>query len=125
MLIRLLTLLASVAPWALADVEFTSPAAGASVKGGSTISVQWKDSGSQPPLSDLKSYTLFLCAGGNDAASFVSTRDLQGFEVDEILGSSADDGHEPLDSISPHPASRRVQYWQFGVRHCTSERGRQ
>ncbi len=73
MLVRLLTLFASFAPLALADVEFTSPAAGASVKGGSTISVEWKDSGSQPPLSDLQSYTLFLCAGGNDAPSFVCT----------------------------------------------------
>lgn len=73
MLIRLLALFASIAPFAWADVEITSPAAGVTVKGGSSISVEWKDSGSQPALSDLKTYTLFLCAGGNDANSFVST----------------------------------------------------
>ena len=75
MLIRLFLLLAAVAPYALADVEFTSPAAGATLTGGSTIKVAWKDSGSDPPLSDLQGYSLFLCAGGNDASganAFVS-----------------------------------------------------
>lgn len=72
MIIPLLALFASFAPLALADVKITSPAAGAKLTAGSSISVEWKDSGSQPPLSDLKTYTLFLCAGGNDAASFVS-----------------------------------------------------
>ena len=71
MLIRLFLLLAAVAPYALADVEFTSPSAGATLQGGSTIKVEWKDSGSQPPISDLQSYQLFLCAGGNDDQSFV------------------------------------------------------
>lgn len=71
MLIRLLVLLAAVAPYVLADVEFTSPSPGQSLPGGQTLSVKWKDSGSDPPLSSLTSYQLFLCAGGNDAASFV------------------------------------------------------
>lgn len=71
MLIRLFLLLASVAPYALADIKFTSPDAGGIVAGGSTLSVQWKDSGSAPPISDLQTYQLFLCAGGNDANSFV------------------------------------------------------
>ena len=72
MSILFLTLLACIAPLALADVQFTSPPAGGSIKGGSTISVQWKDSGTLPAITDLKTYQLFLCAGGNDPSSFVS-----------------------------------------------------
>ena len=71
MLLQLLTLLAVVAPYAIADVEFTSPSAGQTLQGGSTIKVAWKDSGTAPPISDLQSYQLFLCAGGNDANSIV------------------------------------------------------
>lgn len=71
MLIRLFVLLAAVAPYAFADVEFTSPSAGATLQGGSVIKVAWKDSGTSPPISSLQSYQLFLCAGGNDATSFV------------------------------------------------------
>lgn len=73
MLIRLFTLLAAVAPYAFADIEFTSPSAEATLSGGSTIKVQWKDSGIPPALKDLQSYQLFLCAGGNDEKSFVRT----------------------------------------------------
>ncbi|KAF2180633.1 beta-1,6-glucan boisynthesis protein-like protein [Zopfia rhizophila CBS 207.26] len=54
-----------------ADVEFTSPKAGASLTGGTAIEVEWKDSGEDPSLTDLTTYELFLCAGGNDAASIV------------------------------------------------------
>lgn len=72
MLIRFLTLLALLAPTILADVEFVTPAPGASLAGGGkTISVSWKDSGEDPKLASLTTYTLFLCAGGNDAASQV------------------------------------------------------
>lgn len=67
-----LLLAAAAAHLVLADVEFTSPSAGATLTGGSTISVKWKDSGTSPPISDLLTYQLFLCAGGNDAGSFVS-----------------------------------------------------
>lgn len=71
MLIRLLLLLGAVAPYALADVEFTTPKAGATVAGGSTFKVEWKDSGSEPKLSSLQTYQLFLCAGGNDDPNLV------------------------------------------------------
>ena len=50
---------------ALGDVEFTKPAGGASLTGGTTIQIEWKDSGNAPSISDLTSYQLFLCAGGN------------------------------------------------------------
>lgn len=71
MLFRLLVLLAAVAPYAFADVEFTSPAAGATAVGGQLLQISWKDSGTAPPISELQSFQLFLCAGGNDAGSFV------------------------------------------------------
>ena len=67
-----LVLLASMAPRpAVADIEFTAPAAGASLPGGSAVAVQWKDSGSAPAIADLASYQLMLCAGGNDEDSYV------------------------------------------------------
>ena len=71
MLIRLLLLLGVLAPYAAADVEFTTPSAGGTVAGGSTLKVAWKDSGTSPPISSLQTYQLFLCAGGNDESSFV------------------------------------------------------
>lgn len=70
MLFRLL-LLAAVAPYTFADVEFTAPAAGATVTGGSTLDVEWKESGTSPPITSFSTYQLFLCAGGNDAGSFL------------------------------------------------------
>lgn len=72
MLIRFLTLLAALAPLTFADVEFVTPDAGASVAGGGkTLTVEWKESGEKPPISSLTTYTIFLCAGGNDAANQV------------------------------------------------------
>ncbi|KAL9131115.1 MAG: hypothetical protein Q9217_000877 [Psora testacea] len=71
MLIRLFAFLAAVASCVLADVEFTSPSAGATVAGGKTLAVEWKDSGDKPPISQLTTYQLFLCAGGNDQESFI------------------------------------------------------
>lgn len=68
---RLLALLAAITPFALADVEFTSPAAGAKLTGGGSINIAWKDSGSAPSISDLTTYQLFLCAGGNDDTTFI------------------------------------------------------
>ncbi|KAI9675377.1 MAG: hypothetical protein M1817_001281 [Caeruleum heppii] len=65
-LLRHALLLGVLAPLTLADVEFTSPAPGASLSGGSTIAVEWKDSGDPPSIKDLQSYSLFLCAGGNE-----------------------------------------------------------
>lgn len=61
----LVLLLASV-PSALGDVLFTSPAAGASVAGGTIVTVSWKDSGDAPALADLVSYQLFLYSGSNE-----------------------------------------------------------
>jgi len=55
-----------------ADVEFVSPKAGATLKGGGAIEIEWKDSGSAPSISDLTKYELFLCAGGNKETEYVS-----------------------------------------------------
>ena len=72
MLIRFFALLALLLRTILADVKFVTPAPGASLPGGGkTISVSWVDSGEEPLLASLKSYTLFLCAGGNEADTYV------------------------------------------------------
>ena len=71
MLLRVLFLLAAVAPYTFADVEITSPSAGATAVGGQLLQISWKDSGTAPPINKLQSFQLFLCAGGNDAGSFV------------------------------------------------------
>ena len=70
MIIRTLALLAALLPFALADVDFTSPDAGQSISG-LTLDIKWKDSGDEPKLSELATYQMFLCAGGNDATEYV------------------------------------------------------
>ncbi|KAI4148750.1 MAG: hypothetical protein L6R39_002707 [Caloplaca ligustica] len=64
-------LLATLSSVVFADVQFTSPAAGATLQAGKPITAKWKDSGDGTALTDLKTYTLFLCAGGNDQDSFI------------------------------------------------------
>jgi len=66
------SLWALVLPLINADVEFTSPAAGANVPVG-TIEVQWEDSGDDPSLLDLTQYTLSLVVGGNDKMLPIAT----------------------------------------------------
>ena len=68
----LFTILTSLTSFALADVQFTKPAAGTSLAGGGTLAVAWKESGTAPAITTFNSYQLFLMAGGNDAASMVS-----------------------------------------------------
>ncbi|KAL8925213.1 MAG: hypothetical protein Q9172_002318 [Xanthocarpia lactea] len=64
-------LLATLLPAVFADIQFTNPAAGTTLAAGKPITARWKDSGDGTALTDLKTYTLFLCAGGNDADSFI------------------------------------------------------
>ena len=53
-----------------ADIGFSSPAAGATISG-TTIDVEFEEGSGDPPLADFTTYTLQLCAGGNDAADWV------------------------------------------------------
>lgn len=64
---RILYFLVASYPLAKADVEFTVPAAGASVPGGTAFTVTWQDSGVAPSISDLTAYQLFLESGSNTA----------------------------------------------------------
>ncbi|KAL8682305.1 MAG: hypothetical protein Q9224_005670 [Gallowayella concinna] len=70
MLIRSL-LVATILQVTVADIQFTSPAAGTTLTAGKPITAKWKDSGDGTALTDLTTYTLFLCAGGNDVASII------------------------------------------------------
>ena len=65
-----LAALAALAPLVSADVEFTAPKAGATLDAGTTITVQWQESKTEPLITDFLTYQLFLCWGGNDV--FVS-----------------------------------------------------
>ena len=118
MLFRLLLLLAAVAPYTLADVEFTTPAAGATVTGGSTLDIEWKESGTGPPITSFSTYQLFLCAGGNDANTFVSTQNACTQIRLGIVCATADDSiADPVDSYFHQWA---IQCWEFGSRNYTS-----
>ncbi|KAI4214685.1 MAG: hypothetical protein LQ351_002758 [Letrouitia transgressa] len=64
-----LFLLSTIAPFILCDVRFTSPPAGASLQAGQTLIVSWNDSKEAASLDPLASYSLFLCAGGDEAES--------------------------------------------------------
>jgi hypothetical protein len=68
------TLLSALLPPVLADIKFTSPAGGETFTGGGSIQVKWTDSGDAPSLSDLSTYQLLLCAGGNEETAIVCFR---------------------------------------------------
>ena len=62
--------LAGLVSFAHADVQVTSPQAGDIITG-LNLQVQWQDSGTLPPISQLANYQLFLCAGGNAESDYV------------------------------------------------------
>jgi hypothetical protein len=70
MILRTLMLLATLLPFAFADVEFTSPSGGDSISG-LKLDIEWKDSGDEPKISEMATYQMFLCAGGNDEGTYV------------------------------------------------------
>jgi hypothetical protein len=70
-----LSFLLSALSLVVADVSFTNPAAGSSFAVG-TIQVEWEDSGTAPALSELTTYSLFLCAGGSDETSIIQLTDI-------------------------------------------------
>jgi len=57
---------------AQADVEFLSPLAGSTAKGGDVLTAIWMDSGNPPKIAELTNYSLSLCAGGDNPESIVS-----------------------------------------------------
>ena len=61
----------AILSYVLADVKVSSPAAGATISG-TTLSIQWEESGTKPPITEFANYAIFLCAGGNSADDFVS-----------------------------------------------------
>jgi hypothetical protein len=63
-----LAALAALAPFVSAGVKFTSPAPGEKLKAGTAIDVEWEEGGTGPKLTDLLTYQLFLCAGGDGVA---------------------------------------------------------
>jgi len=69
-------LLTALLPSVYADVKFTSPAGGETFTGGGSIKIAWTDSEEAPSLSDLTTYQLFLCAGGNDNPTIVQLLDI-------------------------------------------------
>lgn len=69
MILRCLTLLAALVPFVVADVKFMTPTPGSTITG-TTISMSWEESGDSPPISELASYQVFLCAGGDTTADY-------------------------------------------------------
>lgn len=67
-----LAAVAALAPVVSAGIKFTKPAAGATLDAGTAIEVAWQEGGTGPKLTELLTYELFLCIGGNDAADQVS-----------------------------------------------------
>jgi hypothetical protein len=62
-----LVCLAALAPFASAVPVFSAPAAGASLPGGSAITVTWKDDGTAPLLTAFTSSQLLLYSGSSSA----------------------------------------------------------
>ncbi|KAI9803295.1 MAG: hypothetical protein M1825_002086 [Sarcosagium campestre] len=73
MLLRKSILLVALSPLCLADILFTRPQAGASLSARSPITLEWRDSGEAPSLSDLKYYTLAICAGTEEDPTILAT----------------------------------------------------
>ncbi|KAL1852934.1 Cell wall synthesis protein kre9 precursor [Paecilomyces lecythidis] len=119
-LIRTLSLLVALTSAALADVEFLEPDAGATAKGGDTITVRWRDSGKEPKLSQLTRYDLYLCAGGDTADSYEELSHLitegtfaRGNSVSFKIEPEVGDGDENayfLKMVSKGPDTEIVNY---------------
>lgn len=117
MLVKFFFLLTALVALAFADVQFVTPSAGNSVAGGGkSLSVTWKESGVKPPISSFTTYTLFLCAGGNEFESQVRY---------QRHNKAGDRGERPikayqylkrLDTSSPR-RSRHIQCWEYGLRN--------
>jgi hypothetical protein len=74
-LVALSVFLTTLLPSVFADIRFTTPAGGETFTGGGSIQAAWSDSGDAPSISDLTTYQLFLCAGGNDDGTYVRSHE--------------------------------------------------
>lgn len=74
-----LALFAALTHLVSADVEFVSPKAGAKLTGGQSVVIEWKDSGDSPAITDLTTYELWICAGGNEEGTIVRADTLDAF----------------------------------------------
>ena len=70
MILRSFWLLSGLLSCAFADVKVVTPAAGASISG-TTLDIEWEESGTDPPLSEFVNYSLFLCAGGDTESTYI------------------------------------------------------
>lgn len=55
----------------LAGINIISPEAGARIQAEDVLTVRWTESGTDPSLSDLTSYSIFLCAGSEGEGNHV------------------------------------------------------
>lgn len=62
-----------------ASVHFVQPAPGAAFNGGKTLDVQWVYSDSPDSQVTSSKFSLYLCAGGNEVGSYVSSSARPGF----------------------------------------------
>ncbi|EER36477.1 beta-1,6-glucan boisynthesis protein [Histoplasma capsulatum var. duboisii H88] len=67
---RILLPLTQLVLAASASIEFTAPAAGAVLKGGDTLVVEWQQLWNNSDVSDGTRFDIFLCAGGNHEDSY-------------------------------------------------------
>ncbi|KAL8824175.1 MAG: hypothetical protein Q9191_005247 [Dirinaria sp. TL-2023a] len=97
MLIRSFIGFSAAIPTILAHVQFTSPSAGDSLPGEKPISIAWKDSGDDPPISALDSYSIYLYAGGNTPGTFQQIGGPIAYKADFSPGHSVN-GSVPVSS---------------------------
>lgn len=113
-LLASLVLCATFAALAQAGIEFTKPKAGDTLTAGTALGVQWQEGGDGPSLSDLTTYELFLCAGGNDAGTFVSQgRACKGLTKTYTLGTAMLSFHNNFWRVlSRKPSPRHGRNWR-------------
>ena len=83
-----------------ADIQFTSPSAAVLLPVGVPFTISWIDTGISPLISQLSSYQLYLCAGGNDPTTMIQLAQIPSpgqfsygnqlvISIDPSLGASA------------------------------------
>ncbi|PKY06006.1 hypothetical protein P168DRAFT_317508 [Aspergillus campestris IBT 28561] len=134
-LIQSLSLFLAGLSTVLADVEFVVPTTGTIFKAGDVVTAHWRDTGRFPRISDLTTYDLYLCTGGDTPGTHTELSTLvQGarfargnsvsFRIDPEFAS-----HEPnayflkMDSTGPEASVINLsqRFSVFGA-HAVEER---